>query len=147
MFDLISDPITEACASWTSWIDTTPCMLNPDTGSGFRTRKRCCGDSDNEIDLCNDDQDVIECTPRECINYQCDCNVQSETFGLKNGVCSGKAPLFIPSLSRKLLNLKFRISQMISDGDNLGELNDTDCGCVAEDCSSECTSNNVFLKS
>ena len=25
------------------------------------------------------------------------------------------------------------------DGDNLGTLNNTDCGCVEEDCSSECT--------
>ena len=93
-FNLILDPITEACASWTSWIDPTPCVLNPTTGSGFRNRRRCCDEfiiiSENNIDTCNDELDAIECTPRECINVECDCNVQSNTFGFRNGVCSSK---------------------------------------------------------
>ena len=67
-------------------------MLNPITDKGFRTRRRCCGDSDNDVETCNDDQDVIECTPRKCINLQCDCNKQfGESFGVKSGVCSSKS--------------------------------------------------------
>ena len=143
MFDLISDPFAEVCASWTSWINSTPCNPNPSTGSGFRNRRRCCDDSENDIDTSNDELDVIECTPRECINVECDCNFGSVTFGLKNGVCSSKAPLFIPSFFSEITEFQ----HTISGGDNMGELDDTDCGCVAEYCSSECTSNNFFLKS
>ena len=67
-------------------------MLNPATGSGFRNRRRCCGNFDNDIDACNDDQDVVECTPRECTNFQCDCNRKiGDSFGVKTGVCSSKS--------------------------------------------------------
>ena len=61
-------------------------MRNPATGSGFRNRRRCCDDSENDIDTCIDELDVIECTPRECINVECDRDFQSDTFGLRNGV-------------------------------------------------------------
>ena len=63
------------------------------TGKGFRYRTRCCRNTENasgDSATCNDDQEVIECTPRECINVQCNCDGYgfSESFGLKNGICS-----------------------------------------------------------
>ena len=77
---------------WTSWVDASRCHFDQKVGNGFRNRSRCFStqnDSDN-LDTCNDDQDVMECSPRECTDVQCNCNLSSESFGLKNGTCSGK---------------------------------------------------------
>ena len=106
MFDLISDPFAEVCASWTSWINSTPCNPNPSTGSGFRNRRRCCDDSET----CRSGElDAIECTPRECINIECDCNVQSDTFGFRNGVCSSKVPFKVFLRNHWIWNSEFHI--------------------------------------
>jgi len=70
------------------------------TENGSRNRRRCCNENDsNTLDTCNDDQpvvdhDVVDCTPRECMNIQCDCNLESASFGLKIGNCSSKTYQF-----------------------------------------------------
>ena len=82
---------TSSCI-WTSWVDASQCHFDQNVGNGFRFRTRCCttqNGSDN-LDPCNDEKDVMECTPRECIDHQCNCNLSGESFGLKNGNCSGK---------------------------------------------------------
>ena len=88
---LPNESSTSSCI-WTSWVDVSRCNFDQNVGNGFRNRTRCCStqnDSDN-LDTCNDDQDVMECSPRECTDVQCNCNLSSESFGLKNGNCSGK---------------------------------------------------------
>ena len=84
-----------SCISWTSWIDASSCQIDPVTGNGLRYRRRCCNANDfNNLDTCNDGQtaehDVVDCTPRECINIQCNCNLESQSFGLRIGNCSSK---------------------------------------------------------
>ena len=85
-----------SCISWTSWIDASSCQLDPLTRNGTRHRRRCCNQNHfNNLDTCNDDQavvdhDVVDCTPRECINIKCHCNLESELFGLRVGNCSSK---------------------------------------------------------
>ena len=84
--------LTMSSCIWTSWVDSSRCHFDQNAGNGFRNRTRCCStqnDSDN-LDTCNDDQDFMECSPRECTDVQCNCNLSSESFGLKNGNCSGK---------------------------------------------------------
>ena len=130
-----SEKIPDECVSWTSWIDSSPCLLNPATGAGFRYRKRCCGNQSNDFDQCNDEQDIVECLPRECINVQCKCNLH---IGVKNGVCSGQDfQKYTLTLYNKAHITFTQINNL--DGNNLGTLNNTECGCVQEDCSSECT--------
>ena len=89
----ISPPTTTMLSCiWTSWVDASRCHFDQNVGNGFRLRTRCCATqngSDN-LDSCNDERDVMECSPRECIDLQCNCNLSSESFGLKNGICSGK---------------------------------------------------------
>ena len=60
------------------------------TEKGFRYRTRCCSNAENESDGCDEDYDVIECTPRKCTDVECNCDWGSESFGLKNGICSSK---------------------------------------------------------
>ena len=40
-----------------------------------------------DINICNDEQNVVECSPRTCINVKCNCNF---AIGVKNGQCSGE---------------------------------------------------------
>ena len=75
-------------------MDSSSCFSDPVTGNGHRYRKRCCGSTANNatIDLhtCDEDHDVVDCTPKECINIQCNCEWGTESFGVKKGICSSK---------------------------------------------------------
>ena len=55
-------------ASWTEWVDSSSCAVNTLTEKGFQYRTRCLRTTENETNnfkTCNEDYDVIECTPRE----------------------------------------------------------------------------------
>ena len=72
--------------TWSSWKDANACQ--PD---GTRIRTRYCGKDGADSNECpGESSEIIYCTPRKCINIACDCDFQSNTFGKKNGVCSGK---------------------------------------------------------
>ena len=72
--------------SWSSWEDANACQ--PD---GTRIRTRDCEKNGADSNECSgESSEIIDCTPKECINIACDCDFESDTFGKKNGVCSGK---------------------------------------------------------
>ena len=95
----IPQSVNDACLSWSSWVDSSSCELNYETGKGFRHRARNCSNDQNAID-----HDVVECTPRECINNNCNCEVnRSENLPIDgkqfqfftNGECSSEFSIYI----------------------------------------------------
>ena len=145
--------MNESCLLWTTWIDSSSCQFDPVTGNGFRYRTRCCKNENslNNLDTCNDDQDVMECSPKECENIQCNCDLKSQSFGFKNGNCSSKTLKEICNVIVRLsINDRWSQVQPVQPiirhlvGENLGAIVNPECGCVEEDCKSECTGNCVL---
>ena len=67
-------------------MDETACRAD-----GTRIRTRDCEKDGAESDECpGEGSEIVECTPKTCLNIACDCDVGSTTYGTKNGVCSGK---------------------------------------------------------
>ena len=88
------------CPTWSSWEDVNACQ--PD---GTRIRTRDCGKDGADSNEClGESSEIIDCTPKECINIACDCDFESDTFGKKNGVCSGKNYFISNSALRWSLN-------------------------------------------
>ena len=76
-----------SCPAWTEWEDTTACQSD-----GTRIRVRDCVKDGAESDECPEEgaSEIVACTPKECIDTVCDCDVDSSTFGNKTGACTGK---------------------------------------------------------
>ena len=112
------------CPLWTEWTDSNACQAD-----GTRVRIRDCIKDENESDECpGEGSEIIECTPKECIIVECDCDVDSFNFGTKEGVCSSKF--------QRLYNDRF--TDFFLAGANLGTLDPTDCGCEVLKCANEC---------
>ena len=65
---------------------------------------RDCENDGAESDECpGEDSEIVDCTPKTCINIACDCEVGSSTYGTKNGVCSGKIYISLFILDNTIL--------------------------------------------
>ena len=63
----LPSPNESSTCIWTAWVDASRCHFDQNVGNGFRLSTRCCATqngSDN-LDSCNDERDVMECSPRE----------------------------------------------------------------------------------
>ena len=69
-------------------MDSTAC-----DAEGSRIRTRDCekdGAAADDEECPGEALEIVQCTPKTCLNIACDCDVGSTTYGTKNGVCSGK---------------------------------------------------------
>ena len=77
--------------SWTEWVNSSSCEINALTEKGFQLRKRCrrTAETQPEFDTCNEDYDVIECTPREWVLELTDWSDWTACRGDSTSTCLG----------------------------------------------------------